>query len=118
MGDLTENFSRWEFACRCGCGKDDINLCLVHRLQVIRDINNLPIAISSGCRCLEHNKNEGGASVSYHIISEAADWYFDVPYSDSINFQVCMQLANWSGGFHYYKDKKIFHTDIGRMRRW
>ena len=28
MGDLTKNFSRSEFACKCGCGFDDIDLVL------------------------------------------------------------------------------------------
>ena len=36
MGDLTDNFSRSEFACKCGCGADAISLDLVERLQLLR----------------------------------------------------------------------------------
>jgi uncharacterized protein YcbK (DUF882 family) len=24
----------------------------------------------------------------------------------------------WAGGWHWYKDKKIIHADLGPMRRW
>lgn len=118
MGDITKNFSRWEFACKCGCGKDDIDEKLVNRIQVVRDIIRIPITIISGCRCEAHNKAVGGASVSYHLISEAADWCFDCPYDEKLYFRVSVLLNNWSGGFHYYREKKFFHTDIGRKRRW
>lgn len=118
MGDLTENFSRWEFACKCGCGFDDINICLVNRLQVVRDIIQVSIIINSGCRCKAHNKAVGGSSVSFHLTGEATDWCFPLSTSENLYFQVAMMLKNWSGGFHYYKDKRFFHTDMGRKRRW
>jgi len=118
MGDLTENFSRKEFACRCGCGFDKISLCLVHRLQVVRDIFGLPIIINSGCRCKEYNKKVGGASLSVHLIGEAADWCFNCPYDEKLYFYTSVQLNDWSGGFHYYREQKFFHVDIGRRRRW
>jgi len=118
VGDITKNFSRWEFACKCGCGKDDIDERLVNRIQVVRDIILVPITISSGCRCEQHNKAEGGESESLHMEDIAADWYFDCPYDEKLYFRVSVLLDNWSGGFHYYRDKKFFHTDIGRERRW
>ena len=34
---LTKNFKRSEFACKCGCGFDDIDLKLVNIIQIIRD---------------------------------------------------------------------------------
>jgi len=118
MGDLTKNFSRREFACKCGCGFDDVNKGLVHRLQVVRDIIQVRMIINSGCRCKTHNKNEGGESVSFHLIGEAADWRFPHSYGANIYFEITMLIKNWSGGFHYYRDDMFFHTDIGRERRW
>ena len=118
MGDLTKNFSRKEFACKCGCGFDDINIGLVNRLQVIRDIIQVPIIINSGCRCKTHNKFIGGASISFHLIGDAADWCFPLSTSENRYFGAVIMFRNWSGGFHYYKDKRFFHVDVGKKRRW
>lgn len=73
MGDLTKNFSRKEFACKCGCGFDDISLALVERLQVIRHLFGKPLIISSGCRCESHNASQGGSRSSSHLNGMAAD---------------------------------------------
>ena len=60
MGDLSPNFSRYEFACRCGCGFDKPSDELVDHLQLMRDYLNEGITITSGCRCPAHNKQFGG----------------------------------------------------------
>ena len=117
MGDITENFNRYEFACKCGCGFDAINERLVHRLQVVRDIIGVSIIINSGCRCLKHNENIGGSKNSYHLFGMAADWEFDI-IGNMLDFRICMLLKEWSGGFHYYRNERFFHVDIGPKRRW
>jgi hypothetical protein len=68
MGDLTNNFSRSEFACRCGCGEDRINPLLVERLQLARDFRGRSVTITSGCRCPAHNAAEGGSPTSSHLV--------------------------------------------------
>jgi len=68
MGDLTKNFSSSEFACRCGCGLQNISMELVDTLQHIRDSYPSPISITSGTRCVEHNRNVGGAASSSHLV--------------------------------------------------
>lgn len=73
MGDLTKNFDRSEFACKCGCGHDRIDLILVDRLQSLRDFYGEGIEIRSGCRCEIHNRNEGGKEDSAHLSGRAAD---------------------------------------------
>lgn len=73
MGNLTENFSEWEFTCKCGCGKSDISLEFVELLQKIRDHAGIPMRITSGCRCEEHNKAVGGAKNSAHTKCLAVD---------------------------------------------
>ena len=82
MGDLSKNFSRYEFACQCGCGLDDINPELVDVLQQLRDRFNQPVLINSACRCHEHNEfvqkqaNPNyipGSSRSQHLLGTAAD---------------------------------------------
>ena len=67
MGDLTTNFSSWEFECQCGCGADQVDEGFVHRLQLCRNQAGFSFNVNSGCRCEEHNKNEGGKSESDHV---------------------------------------------------
>ena len=117
MGDITENFSRYEFACRCGCGFNEIDERLVHRLQVVRDIVKIPMIINSGCRCIKHNnsKGVGGKPGSFHLIGKAGDWYFDCPYDEKLYLRTSVLLASWSGGFHYYKEKRFFVAKLGSV---
>lgn len=70
---LSKNFRRSEFACRCGCGFDEIDPLLVRALQDLRDMINQPIHVNSGCRCPAHNEAVGGAKNSYHMKGMAAD---------------------------------------------
>jgi len=72
MGDLTVNFSRKEFACKCGCGADHIDLGLVYRLQAARFIAGVPFVINSGVRCKEHN-SAFSSPTSSHIPGYAVD---------------------------------------------
>ena len=76
MGDLTENFSRWEFACRCGCGFDVVDWELLNLLQDFRRHFGRKIAIHSGARCESHNRDRevGGEPDSQHLIGKAADF--------------------------------------------
>ena len=67
MGNLTKNFSRKEFACKCGCGEDRISLDLVERLQVIRSTLGKSLTINSGVRCSKYNIAQGGVESSEHV---------------------------------------------------
>lgn len=72
MGDMSRNFSRWEFACQCGCGYDRIEPELVDRLQKVRARFG-PLTINSACRCEKHNRQIGGRSNSAHLAGLACD---------------------------------------------
>ncbi len=69
MGDLSRDFDRAEFACRCGCGANQVSPRLVAALQDMRRQLGRPIAIRSGCRCPTHNAAEGGKPDSAHLSS-------------------------------------------------
>jgi uncharacterized protein YcbK (DUF882 family) len=48
------------------------------------------------------------------MMGNAVDWYtLDYPLD-----KIAEMLVNWSGGFHFYKEYKFIHTDIGLRRRW
>ena len=74
---LTKNFSKSEFDCKCGCEmpKDVLNNVqkLANQLQIIRDKVNVPITINSAYRCPKHNSIIGGAKSSQHLQGKASD---------------------------------------------
>ena len=80
MGNLTNNLSRREFACKCGCGFDTVDFELVNELQECVDhfANELGtpirIDITGPNRCVKHNADVGGADNSQHIYGRAADF--------------------------------------------
>jgi len=117
MGDLTENFSRFEFACHCGCGFDDVSLGLVDALQRLRDCVGRPVHVTSGCRCRNHNRNVGGAVNSYHLRGEAADVSTKLltpgELADLAEFTI-PEFEN--GGIGRYPG--FVHLDVGPKRRW
>ena len=73
MGDISKNFNRSEFACKCGCGFDAVDKELVCVLELVRKNFNAPVIINSACRCLEHNRGVGSKDTSQHVKAKAAD---------------------------------------------
>lgn len=73
MRDLSAHFDRAEFACRCGCGYDTVDADLLNALESVRYYYDLPVIITSGCRCAAHNASVGGSPQSQHLIGRAAD---------------------------------------------
>ena len=74
MGDLSKNFSRHEFACKCGCGFDTVDTVLLWILQELSNHFNSPVLISSACRCPSHNFKSDGSENSQHLYGKAADF--------------------------------------------
>jgi len=73
MGDIADNFSRSEFACKCGCGFDTVDAVTLEVLKNIRRHFDAPVTITSGCRCESYNKTVGGKKSSQHLKGRAAD---------------------------------------------
>ena len=64
---LSKNFFRDEFSCRCNCGSDQIDSELIRKLQEVRDALGEPMRITSGIRCNTHNSKVGGTAGSSHL---------------------------------------------------
>ena len=70
---ISPHFKRSEFACKCGCGFDTVDVDLISVLEAVRHEFNSPVTVNSGCRCDGHNMRIGGAADSLHRIGKAAD---------------------------------------------
>ena len=75
MGDLSKNFNKSEFLCKCGCGAFVLREDLIYKLQKIRDRLGMPIMLTSGTRCAIHNREVSGVDTSPHLDGWAADIY-------------------------------------------
>jgi uncharacterized protein YcbK (DUF882 family) len=76
---LSTNFKSTEFDCHgkgC-CSQTLVDQKLVNYLQKIRTHFGKAVNISSGYRCVTHNKNVGGATGSRHAKGQAADIYIN-----------------------------------------
>lgn len=67
------HFKKEEFACKCGCGFDEIDKKLNYKLELARMTAKVPFVINSACRCKKHNKNVGGLPNSAHLRGLAVD---------------------------------------------
>ena len=68
------NFTEDEFKCKCGCGRADMDLSFVKKLDQIREDLDFPLIISSGFRCPDHNDNVSSTGRDGpHTTGKAAD---------------------------------------------
>lgn len=65
MAKDTKHFKVKEFACKCGCGKDDIDQRVVDMAETIRSALGVPVRVNSGCRCEKRNAAVGGVKKKY-----------------------------------------------------
>lgn len=66
-------FKQSEFACKCGCGLNNFNPVLAVLVDSMRENCGFPFAVRSACRCIEHNKKEGGKPRSDHLTGDGID---------------------------------------------
>lgn len=91
--------------------------CLMIKLHplLLRKPNELrckiqkPIIITSGYRCIAHNKKVGGVNTSYHLFGMAADIYVA-----KIPLEILFKEADKIGfnGIGYYPENNFLHLDI------
>ena len=107
MGDLTANFDRSEYACKCGCGRDDIKQELAEKVQLVRDKLKRGIRINSGVRCERHNGNIGASASSSHVGGWAADLGYQGSKQRFELITVCAQVFDRIG-----IAKTFIHVDV------
>ena len=72
---ITAHFKASEFRCKCGKAHDfKIDTELVQKLEILRErLNCSKINVTSGFRCVTHDKNVGGSGTGQHTLGKAAD---------------------------------------------
>ena len=114
MGDLSKNFNRSEFACRCLCGQDTVDAVLLEQLEEVREHFGVPVTITSANRCLFDNERVGGVFNSLHLEGRAADIIVrDIDPDDVANF-----LEDIASGLGRYTTFTHLDSRSGIPARW
>ena len=115
MGDLSEHFSRHEFACKDGCGYDTVDTELLEYLETIRNHFDKPVTINSCCRCIRHNTAIGGAATSQHLYGRACDIVVE-----GVDALLVQELAAQMGvkGLGHYTNFTHIDSRSGPLARW
>ena len=61
-----------DFACPCGCGRNETDPVLIDMLDAARSYAGVPFIVDSGYRCPAHNQDVG-SHADNHPAGEAAD---------------------------------------------
>ena len=69
---VSPHFKLREFQCRC-CGLVKLSPRLLQMLETLREEARMPLVVTSGYRCPDHNRRVGGAAHSLHLDGCAAD---------------------------------------------
>jgi uncharacterized protein YcbK (DUF882 family) len=117
MGDISENFSRAEFKCKCGCGFDTVDIDLVRLLEAIRAHFDRRITINSGCRCAPYNSSSrvNGSTSSQHLYGRAADIVVD-RVDPALVYELADQMG--IGGAGRYNSFTHVDTRTNGPARW
>ena len=117
MGDITANLSRHEFACKCGCGCDTMDIETVLVVQDVCDHFRCTVTITSAHRCDEHNKAVGGSDKSQHKLGRACDCVFNgVDPDDVHNYLMSKYVGKY--GFGVYPTFNHIDTRTNGPARW
>jgi len=103
---LWKNFTKDEFACRCGCGSNQI------RDEIIA------LVVSSGFRCSEHpvEKNKTKPGTGTHCRGIAADLAVSHRQAKEV-LAVALALDLGGVGVHQKGDGRFIHIDVDPERQ-
>lgn len=112
---LSKYFKPSEMACN-HCGQMKASPELMKVLDDVREHFGKPVTITSGYRCVVHNKNVGGATASKHLEGIAAD----IKVKDVLPSDVHKYLTSkYSGKYGIGKYNTFTHIDVRPdMARW
>ena len=101
----TKNFSLREMACKCGCGSTKMDAGFMVMLQLAREYAGIPFNISSGARCIVHNKRIGGKKDSAHLPDKIGESHAaDITFRNGFELFIIIN-ALFKAGFKAHRDK-------------
>jgi uncharacterized protein YcbK (DUF882 family) len=108
---LSQYFNLKEFECPC-CNTVKLEPYLVNCLDALRIALKCKIIVTSGYRCIEHNKEVCGVRTSRHLQGRAADVIIQKYDNDTV-----LKLARKIGFKYCYYNmvKAYYHLDIGGL---
>lgn len=67
-----------DFACKCGCGENKMDIGFIRKLDDLREEVDFPLMVVSGYRCPKHNKKvsttgENGPHTTGHAVDLGVD---------------------------------------------
>ena len=103
--------------CPC-CHKGILDPALVLGLSRFQDLTRLPITITSGYRCRDHNNAVAGSFLSQHMRGRAADITCP-PLSPLELYLVAEQIPAFANGAIGLYPQDYIHVDTRNIRaRW
>jgi len=120
--NYSENFTRQELNCRCGCPTPpnvatNLGYLAVH-LERLRALHGGPLHVDDAYRCPTQNARVGGVAKSQHLQGKAAD-----VSAEGIGVHALAELAEQEPAFHaggigVYASEDFVHMDyrIGQAR--
>lgn len=106
---IETHFTDKELNCGCGCGKTVAPVFLLF-LEALRYGVGSPLPITSGARCELHNRIEGGADGSIHLLGLAGD----IRCTDStLRFKIISEAVKLGArGIGINFKKHFIHIDL------
>lgn len=120
MQPLSKHLRYGEIKCRCGkCGGGMVHPAVVKLFEEIREkAGGYKIFVTSGYRCMKHNRDVGGAENSEHLYGRALDLKCPIQVNFERFAEICNEL-NPNGGVGIYRDGGFVHVDVrGERARW
>lgn len=106
-------FTQKEFDCKCGCGAT-VEKELGHKLDFARFVASVPFVITSGMRCLEHNRAIVSSDTSTHVKGLACDIKFTNSREKFRIVKGLMQAGFTRIGIN--EDKMFIHADLDKEK--
>jgi len=120
--DDIRHFDEWEFTCKCGCGRTEMDAEYVLLLDELRERTGVGFTVTSGYRCPTHDAAIGGAGV--HPTGKGADIALSgdkvweaVTHARKLGFMGCglKQHGHHSGRFMHFD---TMPNELTRPRKW
>ena len=110
----TKHFSDKELSCQCGCGFNITDKDFLNKLELAREIADIPFKITSGARCNKHNKEVGGVDDSAHTKGLAVDIAFKDSHACYVILWSLYQAGFKRIGINFAKS--FIHCDVDESK--